>query len=64
MPMVRFENDSDLETANVFCAAALRHGIYLHPRHNMFLCAAHQAADIDRALDAADAAMRDAAAAI
>lgn len=64
MPMVRFENDPELETANVFCAAALRHGIYLHPRHNMFLCAAHQAADIDRALDAADAAMRDAAAAI
>lgn len=63
MPMVRFENDADLRTANVFCAAALRHGIYLHPRHNMFLCAAHQAADIDRALDAADKAMHDAAAA-
>ncbi|MGX9115860.1 aminotransferase class III-fold pyridoxal phosphate-dependent enzyme [Mesorhizobium sp. BHbsci] len=64
MPMVRFENDPELETANVFCAAALRHGVYLHPRHNMFLCAAHQAADIDRALDAADAAMRDTAAVI
>ncbi|TIP29649.1 MAG: hypothetical protein E5X67_06325 [Mesorhizobium sp.] len=60
--MVRFENDPDLETANVFCAAALRHGVYLHP--NIFLCAAHQAADFDRALDAADAAMRDPTAAI
>ncbi|RWK43427.1 aminotransferase class III-fold pyridoxal phosphate-dependent enzyme [Mesorhizobium sp.] len=63
MPMIRFENDSDLRVANVFCAAALRHGIYLHPRHNLFLCAAHQEADIDRALYAVDSAMRDAAAA-
>lgn len=61
MPMVRFADDPELKTANIFCAAALRHGIYLHPRHNMFLCAAHQATDIDRALEAADAAMRDTA---
>lgn len=59
MPMVRFLGDEDLTIANAFCAAALRHGIYLHPRHNMFLCAAHQPADIDRALEAADAAMKD-----
>ena len=61
MPMVRFAGDQDLAIANNFCAAALRHGIYLHPRHNMFLCAAHQPADIDRALEAADAAMKDTA---
>ncbi len=61
MPMVRFVDDQDLAVANIFCAAALRHGIYLHPRHNMFLCAAHQPADIDRALEAADAAMGDTA---
>ncbi len=59
MPMVRFHNDPDLAIANAFCAAALRHGLYLHPRHNMFLCAAHQPEDIDRALGAADKAMRD-----
>ena len=49
----------ELQLGNAFCAAALRHGIYLHPRHNMFLCAAHQPADIDRAIEAADAAMAD-----
>ena len=27
-------------------AEALRHGVYLHPRHNMFLCAAHTEADV------------------
>ena len=59
MPMVLFDGDRELQLGNAFCAAALRHGVYLHPRHNMFLCAAHQPADIDRALEAADAAMAD-----
>ena len=32
----------------------LAFGTYFHPKHNMFLCTAHQAADIDAALVAAD----------
>jgi glutamate-1-semialdehyde 2,1-aminomutase len=59
MPMVLFEGDKELALGNAFCAAALRHGIYLHPRHNMFFCSAHQASDIDRAIDAADRAFGD-----
>lgn len=59
MPMVLFDNDPDLRIGNAFTLAALRHGIYLHPKHNMFLCAAHQEADIDFAIAAADAAMGD-----
>lgn len=59
MPMVRFDDDPDLQTANAFCAAGLRHGIYLHPKHNMFLCAAHTAKDIELAIDAADRAFAD-----
>lgn len=59
MPMVLFDGDQDLRLGNAFCAAALRHGLYMHPRHNLFLCAAHQATDIERALDAAHAAFRD-----
>ncbi len=63
MPMVLFDGDKELKMGNAFCLAALRHGLYLHPKHNMFLCAAHQPGDIDRAVDAADAAFRDIAAA-
>jgi glutamate-1-semialdehyde 2,1-aminomutase len=63
MPILPFENHKELQIANAFCAAALRHGLYLHPRHNMFLSAAHQPADIDRALEGADAAMKDLASA-
>jgi glutamate-1-semialdehyde 2,1-aminomutase len=64
MPIVRFQDDADLKTGNAFCAAALRQGIYLHPKHNMFFSTAHQPADIDRALEAADAAMKEVAAAV
>lgn len=63
MPMVLFEGDSDLRVGNAFGLAALRHGAYFHPRHNMFLCAAHTAADVDLGVEAADLAMRDIAAA-
>lgn len=62
MPMVLFDGDQDLMIGNAFCAAALRHGIYLHPKHNLFLCAAHRPEDIDQAVEAADAAMADIAA--
>lgn len=57
MPMVLFDGDADLHIANAFTVAALRHGVFLHPKHNMFLCAAHTADDIDRALQASDRAL-------
>ena len=61
MPLVLFEGDVNLERGSVFCAGALRRGIYLHPDHNMFLSMAHSEADIDRALEATDAAFREVA---
>ncbi|MBS0560526.1 MAG: aminotransferase class III-fold pyridoxal phosphate-dependent enzyme [Proteobacteria bacterium] len=53
MPMLLFEDDPQFQRAEVFCNAALAHGAYLHPRHNMFLSAAHTDDDIDIVLDAA-----------
>ena len=55
MPMLQFDDDADGMKGRSFCAAALRAGTYFHPRHNMFLSAAHQAADIDHALASAEA---------
>lgn len=63
MPMVLFEDDPDFARGERFCAAALRAGAYFHPRHNMFLSAAHREADIDRALAAAAAGFAAVAAA-
>jgi glutamate-1-semialdehyde 2,1-aminomutase len=53
MPLMLFASDSDVRKGRAFCSAALRHGAFFHPQHNMFLSSAHQAADIDEALEAA-----------
>lgn len=58
MPTLLFDGDQDWKIGFAFCAEALRHGAYFHPKHNMFLSCAHTAADIDAALDAADAGFR------
>ncbi len=58
MPTLLFADDPDWQQGHAFCAEALRHGAYFHPKHNMFLSCAHTEADIDLALDAADAGFR------
>jgi glutamate-1-semialdehyde 2,1-aminomutase len=58
MPTLLFEDDPDCAKGFAFCAEALRHGAYLHPKHNMFLSCAHTPADIDAVLEAADAGFR------
>ncbi len=57
MPMVLFDNDTELELGYAFTTAALRNGVYLHPWHNMFLSAAHTDQDIDTLLDCTNEAM-------
>ena len=53
MPLMLFDDDPQFRKGKAFCATALRHGAFFHPTHNMFLSAAHQPSDIERALDAA-----------
>lgn len=54
MPTVLFDDDDQFVKGSVFCSAALANGVYFHPKHNMFLCAAHTEADIATALEAAE----------
>lgn len=56
MPYLSFVGDNDYSMASVFSAAAVCQGIYLHPRHNWFLSAAHSEKDIDAALAVTDSA--------
>jgi len=58
MPTVLFIDDPGWKRGYAFCAEALRHGAYFHPKHNMFMSCAHTERDIDLALDAADAGFR------
>lgn len=55
MPLFLFEDDPDLRKGFFWCSEMLHRGVYVHPWHNMFLCAAMTKADIDGALDAAEA---------
>jgi glutamate-1-semialdehyde 2,1-aminomutase len=58
MPQVLFDDDADFAKGFRFTSEALRRGVYLHPKHNMFLSLAHTEDDIDRALEATEEAMR------
>jgi glutamate-1-semialdehyde 2,1-aminomutase len=56
MPYLSFVGDNDYAMNSLFAATAIRNGVYLHPRHNWFLSAAHSEQDIDEALAATDLA--------
>ena len=59
MPLFLFEGDPELKRGFAWSSAMLARGVYVHPWHNMFLCAAMTEADIDVALDAADGAFSE-----
>jgi glutamate-1-semialdehyde 2,1-aminomutase len=56
MPMLLFDDDADAALGSAFCSLALQRGVYLHPKHNMFLSVAHRVQDIEQALDATEGA--------
>jgi glutamate-1-semialdehyde 2,1-aminomutase len=57
MPLFLFDEDPDLRKGFCFSSAMLDRGVYVHPWHNMFLCAAMTDADIETFLDAAEGAL-------
>lgn len=59
MPMLLFDNDPDLRLGAAFAERMISRGVYFHPWHNMFLCAAMTEQDMDQAIDAADGAFAD-----
>ncbi|MET1025726.1 MAG: aminotransferase class III-fold pyridoxal phosphate-dependent enzyme [Dongiaceae bacterium] len=61
MPVVLFDVDADRQKGWFFCSEALKRGVYMHATHTLFLSAAHTAEDIDKTLDATDAAMAEVA---
>jgi glutamate-1-semialdehyde 2,1-aminomutase len=58
MPMILFDDDPDFRFGYGWSAEMVGRGIYVHPWHNMFLCAAMTDADIDYAISAADDSFR------
>ena len=58
MPLFLFNDDPDMRKGFAWCSAMLERGVYVHPWHNMFLCAAMTDADIDETLNAAESAFK------
>lgn len=56
MPFVRFDVEDPMSLAYPWSNELIRRGVYVHPFHNWFLSSAHTVLDIDRALEASDAA--------
>jgi glutamate-1-semialdehyde 2,1-aminomutase len=60
MPYLIFEGDEParfkIRRAKLFTGEAARRGVYLHPSHNWFLCAAHTEEDVRRSLEITDLA--------
>jgi glutamate-1-semialdehyde 2,1-aminomutase len=54
MPTILFDDDPDYVRGSRFASEALQRGVYLHPKHNMFLSLAHKPSDIDFALSVTD----------
>jgi glutamate-1-semialdehyde 2,1-aminomutase len=59
MPLFLFDDDPDLRRGFAWSSAMLARGVYVHPWHNMFLCAAMTDQDIALALDAAEGAFAE-----
>ncbi len=58
MPLMLFEDDHDFRLGYGWSAEMVKRGIYVHPWHNMFFCAAMTENDIAQTLGAADEAFR------
>ena len=56
MPLFLFDDDPDLRRGLYWASEMLERGIYVHPWHNMFLCAAMNDTDIDLVIQAAQGA--------
>lgn len=60
IPLILFKDDSkdNKERGNFFCNEAIKLGLYLHPKHNMFFNGGHNEQDISQALDICDQAFK------
>jgi glutamate-1-semialdehyde 2,1-aminomutase len=58
MPLIMVDDDPALAKGYFWNQALIKRGVYFHPWHNMFICAAMTEANIDFSLEAADDAFK------
>lgn len=59
MPLLTFDGDDDFSVGGEWGRLAMKHGVFVNPFHNWFLCAAHTEQDIEDALERTDIAFAD-----
>ncbi|QCI68310.1 aminotransferase class III-fold pyridoxal phosphate-dependent enzyme [Phreatobacter stygius] len=59
MPLILFDDDPDMRKGSFWTGTAARLGVYMHPYHNMFCCAAMTPADVDDTLEITDRAFAE-----
>ncbi len=57
IPFVTFVGETNFLRSQHFCREAMQRGVFLHPHHNWFLCAAHESRDIAQTLAVVDEAL-------
>jgi glutamate-1-semialdehyde 2,1-aminomutase len=58
MPYMTFAGDPGLEKSRFFCGEAARRGIFFHPHHNWFVCAALTDADLAKTVEVSQECFR------
>jgi glutamate-1-semialdehyde 2,1-aminomutase len=53
-----FDDHPNLYHMQLFAREMIDRGVFIHPHHNWFICAAHTDADIDYTLEMADIAFK------
>jgi glutamate-1-semialdehyde 2,1-aminomutase len=59
MPQILFDGDDDFRRGFAFSAELLKRGVYLHPWHNNFVCAAATEEDVAQTVAAAEEAFAE-----
>ena len=59
MPQILFHEDPDMRLGYAWVTSALKHGVFFHPYHNMFMNAAMTEQDIDLTLKASERAFAE-----
>ena len=57
MPLIMFDDDDSHAKGYLWNSAMIKRGVYFHPWHNMFICAALTEHDVGETLLATDAAL-------
>jgi glutamate-1-semialdehyde 2,1-aminomutase len=58
IPFMTFKGEDGWDKSKLFCQECYQRGVFFHPFHNWFISSAHTEEDIQKTLEATDAAFK------